>query len=163
MGLFITYRKPTRPLTGVFYGVRRMKKLAAGTVVELSTTVATDLTGAEALTYEELGCDITSFSLDRSERDQIDVTPICEKDMKQYLDGLRDQDTVSMDAFYVPDGAAGILLETASESKDNYVLRFTKDETVFWTGLVSVQPFGFNGSVGDALKTTLNFKVRETA
>ena len=140
-----------------------MKKLAAGTVVELSTTTATDLTGTDALTYTELGCDITSFSLERSEREQIDVTPICEEDMKQYLDGLRDQDTISMDAFYVPDGTAGTLLKTAADSKDSYVLRFTKDSTVFWTGLVSVQPFGFNGSVGDALKTTLNFKVRETA
>lgn len=140
-----------------------MKKLAAGTVVELSTTVATDLTEADTLTYTELGCDITSFSLERSEREQIDVTPICEEDMKQYLDGLRDQDTISMDAFYVPEGEAGVLLNTASNTKDRYVLRFTKDETVFWTGLVSVQPFGFNGSVGDALKTTLNFKVRETA
>lgn len=140
-----------------------MKKLASGTVVELSTTPETDLTNATTATYTEIGCDITSFALERTEREQIDVTGICESETRKYIDGLRDEDTITMDAFYLLDGDVATLLETAAGTSDNYILRFTKGETVFWTGLVNLQPYGFNGAVGEAMTTSLTFRVKETA
>lgn len=80
---------------------KHMKKLlSAGTTIELSKTKATDLTGLTSATFDDLSCALTGFSTEVSESEQIDTTTLCETYAKTYLDGLKDADTASSDAFF---------------------------------------------------------------
>ena len=136
-----------------------IKLLSAGTVVELSTAAATDLTDVATGPYTDLSCALTGISTETTEREQIETTSLCEVYSKTYIDGLKDQDTASSDAFFNPKSDEGVALTEAAESGDTYILRVTFVDGSTWASLARVQPFGFNASVGDTIKTTINFKL----
>lgn len=139
---------------------KHMKKLlSAGTTIELSKTKATDLTDVETGPYDDLSCALTGFSTEVSENEQIDTTTLCETYAKTYLDGLKDADTASSDAFYSLSSAEGKALSAAAADKEKRILRVTFVDGSTWASLATVQPFGFNTSVGDAVKTTINFRL----
>jgi|26BtaG_2_1085354.scaffolds.fasta_scaffold00182_24 hypothetical protein len=139
---------------------KHMKKLlSAGTVIELSKTKATDLTGLTSATFDDLSCALTGFSTEVSENEQIDTTTLCETYAKTYLDGLKDADTASSDAFFNLSSAEGKALSAAAADKEKRILRVTFVDGSKWVSLATVQPFGFNTSVGDAVKTTINFRL----
>lgn len=137
-----------------------MKKLlSAGTTIELSKTAAADLTEATSASYDDLSCALTGFSTEVSENEQIDTTTLCETYAKTYLDGLKDADTASSDAFFNLSSEEGRALQAAATDKEKRILRVTFVDGSVWASLATVQPFGFNTSVGDAVKTTINFRL----
>lgn len=142
------------------------KLLSAGTQVELSKTAVTlPLTGglAEAVTamtaWDDISCALTGISTETSEPEQIDTTSLCETYAKTYLDGLLDSNTASSDAFFNPASEEGLALQAAADSRAVHILRVTFEDGSTWSSLAKVQPFGFNASVGDTVKTTINFKL----
>lgn len=137
-----------------------IKLLSAGTQVELSKQKATDLdTDIGTATWDDLSCALTGISTETTEREQIETTSLCEVYSKTYIDGLKDQDTASSDAFFNPKSDEGVALTEAAESGDTHILRVTFVDGSTWASLATVQPFGFNASVGDTIKTTINFKL----
>lgn len=139
---------------------KHMKKLlSAGTTIELSKTKAEDLTGLDSATFDDLSCALTGFSTEVSENEQIDTTTLCETYAKTYLDGLKDADTASSDAFFNLASDEGKALQAAATDKEKRILRVTFVDGSVWASLATVQPFGFNTSVGDAVKTTINFRL----
>lgn len=135
-----------------------MKKLlSAGTKVELGSVTATDLETIGALT--DISCALTGISTETTENEQIETTSLCETYSKTYIDGLKDQDTASSDAFFNMKSEEGIALQAAAAAKDLRVLQVTFSDGSKWASLARVQPFGFNASVGDTVKTTINFKL----
>jgi hypothetical protein len=136
-----------------------IKILSAGTVVELSQTAATDLTGIDTLVFDDISCALTGITTESTEREQIETTALCETYAKTYIDGLKDQDTASSDAFFNPDSVEGAALKDAADSRETRVLQVTFSDGSKWASLVRVQPFGFNVTVGDTVKTTINFKL----
>ncbi|WP_227430396.1 phage tail tube protein [Psychrobacter sp. I-STPA6b] len=137
-----------------------MKKLlSAGTVVELGTTKAENLDGIASAQFTDISCALTGLSTESSENEQIDVTTLCQTYSKEYLDGLKDADTASSDAFFNPSSDEGKALMAAAVAKEKRILRVTFTDGSKWACLCRVQPFGFNTNVGDAVKTTLNFKL----
>lgn len=135
-----------------------IKLLSAGTKVELSKTAATSLTPPVS-TWDDISCALTGISTESSEREQIETTSLCETYAKTYVDGLKDADTASSDAFFSPKSPEGKALTLASQSTATYVLRVTFTDGSTWESLARVQPFGFSASVGDTVKTTINFKL----
>lgn len=136
-----------------------IKLLSAGTVVELSTTAATSLTDPAITAWTDISCALTGISTETTEREQIETTSLCETYSKTYIDGLKDQDTASSDAFFNPNSTEGLALTAAANSGDKYALKVTFVDGSTWESLTTVQPFGFNASVGDTIKTTINFKL----
>ena len=136
-----------------------IKLLSAGTKVELSTTAAVDLTDVATGPYTDISCALTGISTETTEREQLETTSLCETYSKTYVDGLKDQDTASSDAFFSPKSAEGVALTAAAATGDTYILRVTFTDGSTWASLARVQPFGFNASVGDTVKTTINFKL----
>lgn len=144
-----------------------IKLLSAGTKVELSKAaielpLATDLDAAvTAVTaWDDVTCALTGISTEVSEPEQIDTTSLCETYAKTYADGLLDSNTASSDAFFNLKSAEGIALQAAADSKGVHILRVTFTDGSTWASLAKVQPFGFNASVGDTVKTTINFKLQ---
>lgn len=144
-----------------------IKLLSAGTKVELSKTavvlpLATDLEAAVSAmtTWDDVTCALTGISTEVSEPEQIDTTSLCETYAKTYADGLLDSNTASSDAFFNPKSAEGLALQAAVDSKGVHILRVTFTDGSTWASLAKVQPFGFNASVGDTVKTTINFKLQ---
>ena len=135
-----------------------IKLLSAGTVVELSTTAATSLTDPAITAWTDISCALTGISTETTEREQIETTSLCETYSKTYIDGLKDQDTASSDAFFNPKSVEGKALAAAA-ANSTYALRVTFTDGSTWESLTTVQPFGFNASVGDTIKTTINFKL----
>lgn len=143
------------------------KILSAGTQVELSTTAVTlPLTGTLAAavtameTWDDISCALTGISTELSEPEQIETTSLCETYAKTYADGLLDSNTASSDAFFNLKSAEGIALQAAADGKGVHILRVTFTDGSTWSSLAKVQPFGFNASVGDTVKTTINFKLQ---
>ena len=143
-----------------------MKKiLSAGTIVELSadpvTLPITDLAAAAlAVTaWDDISCALTGLSTESTEREQIDITSLCDTYSKSYIDGLKDQDTASSDAFFNPASEEGIALQAAADSEGTYILRETLVNGTTILTLARLQPFGHTTTVGDTIKTTLNFKL----
>lgn len=137
-----------------------IKLLSAGTQVELSQSAATDLaTDIGTAVFDDISCALTGISTESTEREQIETTALCETYAKTYVDGLKDQDTASSDAFFNPDSVEGEALRDAANSRETRILRVTFVDGSTWASLVRVQPFGFNASVGDTVKTTINFKL----
>lgn len=136
-----------------------IKLLSAGTVVELSKAAATDLTTPPIVAWDDISCALTGISTESTEREQIETTSLCETYAKTYIDGLKDQDTASSDAFFNPKSVEGKALTAAAASNDTYALKVTFVDGSTWESLTTVQPFGFNASVGDTIKTTINFKL----
>ena len=144
-----------------------IKLLSAGTKVELSKAaielpLATDLDAAvTAVTaWDDVTCALTGISTEVSEPEQIDTTSLCETYAKTYADGLLDSNTASSDAFFNLQSAEGIALQASADSKGAHILRVTFTDNSTWSSLAKVQPFGFNASVGDTVKTTINFKLQ---
>lgn len=144
-----------------------IKLLSAGTKVELSkTAVVLPLTGTLAAavtamtTWDDVSCALTGISTEVSEPEQIETTSLCEKYAKTYADGLLDSNTASSDAFFNLKSAEGKALQAAAGSKGVHILRVTFTDGSTWSSLAKVQPFGFNASVGDTVKTTINFKLQ---
>ena len=144
-----------------------IKLLSAGTKVELSKAaielpLATDLDAAvTAVTaWDDVTCALTGISTEVSEPEQIDTTSLCETYAKTYADGLLDSNTASSDAFFNLKSAEGIALQAAADNKGVHILRVTFTDGSTWASLAKVQPFGFNASVGDTVKTTINFKLQ---
>lgn len=138
------------------------KILSAGTIYELSEEASTKDTlqaDAATATFVDITCAISSMSFEETEREQIDTTALCDTDTKSYIDGLKDQDTASADGFYTPSSDEAIFLQAAADSKENRILRTTYNDGVVVLRLARLQPFGSNVSVGDAVKTTFNFKL----
>lgn len=133
------------------------KILSAGTKVEISTE-ATDTLDAD-LTYTEIQCALTGLSTEASENEQVETTSLCETYAKTYMSGLKDADTASSDAFFVPSSDEGKAMQAAANSKALYALKVTFNDDSTWESLGTVQPFGFVVSVGDVVKTTFNFKL----
>lgn len=136
-----------------------IKLLSAGTVVELSKAAATNLTTPPITEWDDISCALTGISTESTEREQIETTSLCETYAKTYIDGLKDQDTASSDAFFNPKSVEGKALTAAAASNDTYALKVTFVDGSTWESLTTVQPFGFNASVGDTIKTTINFKL----
>ena len=136
-----------------------IKLLSAGTQVELSTTAATSLTDPAITAWTDISCALTGISTETTEREQIETTSLCETYSKTYIDGLKDQDTASSDAFFNPKSVEGKALAAAAAANSTYALRVTFTDGSMWESLTTVQPFGFNASVGDTIKTTINFKL----
>lgn len=136
-----------------------IKLLSAGTKVELSKTTVTNLTTPPILTWDDISCALTGISTESTEREQIETTSLCETYSKTYIDGLKDQDTASSDAFFNPKSPEGLALQAAANSRATYALKVTFVDGSTWESLTTVQPFGFSASVGDTLKTTINFKL----
>lgn len=144
-----------------------IKLLSAGTKVELSKAaielpLATDLDAAvTAVTaWDDVSCALTGISTEVSEPEQIETTSLCETYAKTYADGLLDSNTASSDAFFNLKSAEGIALQAAADGKGVHILRVTFTDGSTWSSLAKVQPFGFNASVGDTVKTTINFKLQ---
>jgi len=144
-----------------------IKLLSAGTKVELSKTavvlpLATDLEAAVTAmsTWDDVTCALTGISTEVSEPEQIDTTSLCETYAKTYADGLLDSNTASSDAFFNLKSAEGMALQAAADNKGVHILRVTFTDGSTWASLAKVQPFGFNASVGDTVKTTINFKLQ---
>lgn len=144
-----------------------IKLLSAGTKVELSKTAVvlpllTDLAAAVTAmeTWDDVTCALTGISTEISEPEQIDTTSLCEKYAKTYEDGLLDSNTASSDAFFNLKSVEGKALQAAADSKGVHILRVTFTDNSTWSSLAKVQPFGFNASVGDTVKTTINFKLQ---
>ena len=136
------------------------KILSAGTKVGLSKLAATNLvTDLSTATWDDLSCSLTGISTESTEREQIETTSLCETYAKTYVDGLKDQDTASSDAFFNVKSPEGIALTAAAESGATHILQVTFVDGSKWASLARVQPFGFNASVGDTVKTTINFKL----
>lgn len=143
------------------------KILSAGTQVELSSTAVTlpldtDLAAEVTAmdTWDDISCALTGISTEVSEPEQIDTTSLCEKYAKTYADGLLDTNTASSDAFFNLKSDEGAALQAAADSKGVHILRVTFTDGSTWSSLAKVQPFGFNASVGDTVKTTINFKLQ---
>lgn len=143
------------------------KILSAGTQVELSSTAVTlpldtDLAAEVTAmdTWDDISCALTGISTEVSEPEQIDTTSLCEKYAKTYVDGLLDTNTASSDAFFNLKSDEGAALQAAADSKGVHILRVTFTDGSTWSSLAKVQPFGFNASVGDTVKTTINFKLQ---
>lgn len=143
------------------------KILSAGTQVELSSTAVTlpldaDLAAEVTAmdTWDDISCALTGISTEVSEPEQIDTTSLCEKYAKTYADGLLDTNTASSDAFFNLKSDEGAALQAAVDSKGVHILRVTFTDGSTWSSLAKVQPFGFNASVGDTVKTTINFKLQ---
>lgn len=143
-----------------------IKLLSAGTEVELSKTAVTlpvtDLDAAvtSMLAWDDISCALTGISTEISEPEQIDTTSLCETYAKTYIDGLLDSNTASSDAFFNLKSPEGIALQAAADSRAVHILRVTFADGSTWSSLAQVQPFGFNASVGDTIKTTINFKLQ---
>lgn len=136
------------------------KILSAGTVVEISKLPSTDLeTDLSTATFDDISCALTGISTETTEREQIETTSLCETYSKTYVDGLKDQDTASSDAFFSPKSDEGQALQAAADSGLSHILRVTFKDGSKWSSLARVQPYGFNASVGDTVKTTINFKL----
>lgn len=143
------------------------KILSAGTQVELSSTAVTlpldtDLAAEVTAmdTWDDISCALTGISTEVSEPEQIDTTSLCEKYAKTYVDGLLDTNTASSDAFFNLKSDEGAALQAAADGKGVHILRVTFTDGSTWSSLAKVQPFGFNASVGDTVKTTINFKLQ---
>lgn len=136
-----------------------IKLLSAGTKVELSKTAAVNLTTPPITAWDDVSCALTGISTETTEREQIETTSLCETYSKTYVDGLKDQDTASSDAFFNPKSVEGKALAAAAASGATYALKVTFVDGSTWESLARVQPFGFNASVGDTVKTTINFKL----
>lgn len=143
------------------------KILSAGTQVELSSTAVTlpldaDLAAEVTAmdTWDDISCALTGISTEVSEPEQIDTTSLCEKYAKTYADGLLDTNTASSDAFFNLKSDEGAALQAAADGKGVHILRVTFTDGSTWSSLAKVQPFGFNASVGDTVKTTINFKLQ---
>lgn len=148
------------PLLVAYLGVRRMiKLLSAGTVVELSDTAAVDMTGIATATFTDISCALTGISTDATEPEEIETTSLCEVYAKTYVSGLLDRNTASSDAFFSLKSEEGIALQDAADTNEQRILRVTFVDGSTWSSLATVSPFGFNASVGDTIKTTINFKL----
>lgn len=139
------------------------KILSAGTQIELSVLPVTlpvaDMTAAiTGATWVDVSCALTGYSTESTEREQIDVTTLCDTYSKSYLDGIKDQDTGSSDAFFNPQSVEGIALQGMADSGATHLLRETLTNGSSIVTLARVQPFGHSTAVGDAVKTTINFK-----
>lgn len=145
------------------------KLLSAGTQVELSAVpvtapvpvTVTDLAAAVTAmtTWDDITDALTGISTEVSEPEQIDTTSLAETYAKTYEDGLLDSNTASSDAFFNQTSEEGIALAAAADSRALHILRVSFNDGSTWSSLAKVQPFGFNSSVGDVIKTTINFKL----
>ena len=129
---------------------------AQGTTIEISD---------DGITYVSLGC-INSFSIDGNARAEIDVTCLTSTS-KEFMFGLRDNGTMSLEVRYDPSDA-GLALANASYASDvAYQFRITyNDQITPVTGTKTISEFdGFvmnlshGGAVDDVLSGSIEVKL----
>ncbi len=120
---------------------------------------------ADDVTYTSIGC-VTNYSLDGAGRTEIDVT--CnDSTAKEYMFGLRDFGSLSLDINYDPDGAGLAIAETSYASDDNYFFRLTyANEITPVTGSGTIKEFegavmniSDSGAIDDKVSGTIEIKV----
>jgi hypothetical protein len=98
---------------------------------------------------------IGSWSIDAAQPDFVDVTALGDT-TKQYVQGLVDNFTVTMDGFYNLSSTASFTQIADASARKTYVYPdFTNQVGTYWFGTVA---YGGNvtGGVSDAIKATLS-------
>ena len=119
---------------------------------------------ADDITYTSVGC-ITNYSLDGAGRTEIDVT--CNNSTaKEYMFGLRDFGSLSLDLNYEPDGIGLGIAESSYASDDNYFFRITYANPLNATGTGTIKDFegavmniSDGGGIDDKVSGTIEVKV----
>lgn len=115
----------------------------------------------DGTTYTQVGC-VTGYSLDGAGRSEIDTT--CNNSTsKEFVFGLRDNGTMSLDINYDPDGAGLALVEASYSSDTPYHF-----EVVYSNGATSgtkkefegyVVNISDSGAVDDKISGTIEIKI----
>ena len=120
---------------------------------------------ADGVTYTSIGC-VTNYSLDGAGRTEIDVT--CnDSTSKEYMFGLRDFGSLSLDINYDPDGAGLAIAEASYASDDNYHFRLVyANQITPTTGSGTIKDFegavmniSDSGAIDDKISGTIEVKV----
>ena len=129
---------------------------AQGTEIEISS---------DGVAFTSLGC-IKSFSVDGNARAEIDITCLTSTS-KEYIFGLRDEGTMSLEITYDPSDAGWNLAQASYASDTAYKFKVTfNDQITPVTGSGTIQDFdgfvmnlSYNGAVDDALSGSIEVKI----
>ncbi len=124
--------------------------------------MAFEISDDNGTTYTSVGC-VTGYSLDGAGRTEIDVT--CNTSTsKEFVFGLRDNGTLSLDINYDPDGAGLALVEASYASDTEYDFKITYSNSGGTSGTTKVfkgyvMNLSDSGSLDDKVSGTIEIKV----
>jgi len=131
-----------------------MSIAAQGTTFEISDDLG--------VTWTDLGC-VTSWTNDRPDRAEIDTTCLTST-AKEFMFGLRDNGTVSIETMYAPSGAGQVIAEASYNSNTAYDFRTEYTDTLGANGTIKefkgfVIGMSESGGVDDIVNLSMNIKV----
>lgn len=112
---------------------------------------------ADGVAYTSIGC-ITSFSLERGTRSEIDTTCLTDT-IKSFKRGIQENDTLSLDMFF--DRGAGLtLVEASFASDDDYFFEivYSDASTATFKGQV-ITPPNQEGEVDGVITSSMEIKI----
>ncbi len=116
----------------------------------------------DGVSYTPVGC-VTGYSLDGAARSEIDTT-CSTSTSKEFVFGLRDNGTLSLDIAYDPEGTGNALVKDSYASDVPYYFEVEYANSAGTSGTVKtfvgyVVAIGENGTVDDKISGTIEIKV----
>lgn len=131
--------------------------LVQGTSVEISTTVATDTTGA-GLTFETLDCTSRQVQWQGGTATENDVTTLCST-AKEFRLGLSDAGTLTVTGHWLQVDLAQKAIKAADKDKKARLVRVIFEDGSRFSSLAFVSQRSFDGSVDGVVSGAFAFRL----
>jgi len=116
----------------------------------------------DGVTYTSLGC-VESWALEQPERAEIDTTCLMSTS-KDFMFGLKDSGTLSVELIYSVDGAGQVILQDSYASPDAYFFEVEYSDNAGSTGTVKsfkgfVTSMSQSGGKDDVVRQSVTIKI----